>query len=377
MVIKPAYKSINGDYVFSKCIAEAEKYKSENKIKLIDLSVGDVCLPPIKSVSRALKKAVRKYLSNAGFSGYPPDEGYMPLRRAISEDYKRQGAYVYPEEIFINTGAKPALSDILEIADFSRAFIHSPVYPLYGELCAARNINTDVFCNLPDISENSPIANIFNDKDLFFLCSPCNPTGESFNLDFLKNVIHAANKNYGAVIIDGAYAAFKKDYLCPYNIAGAEKSVIEIRSYSKSLSFTGLRCGYVVIKKQNPLHEPFKKMLTLKHNGVNILAQKAALGVYSQKGFKELKYRIDYYEKNAQILLEPFLRRGFSAMHGEAPYVFVKTKTSGEEFTKELLNRFGILVCPGAAFGGNEYIRLSCLCKREQAENVAKRLATL
>ena len=87
MVIKPAYKSINGDYVFSKCIAEAEKYKSENKIKLIDLSVGDVCLPPIKSVSRALKKAVRKYLSNAGFSGYPPDEGYMPLRRAISEEH--------------------------------------------------------------------------------------------------------------------------------------------------------------------------------------------------------------------------------------------------------------------------------------------------
>lgn len=377
MVIKPAYKSINGDYVFSKCIAEAKKYKSKNKIKLIDLSVGDVCLPPIKSVSHELKKAVKKYLSGSGFSGYPPDEGYMPLRRAISEDYKRQGAYVYPDEIFITAGAKPALSDILDLADFSRAFIHSPVYPLYGELCAARNIKADVLCDLSDMPKNIANANIINDKDMFFLCSPCNPTGKSFNSEFLKNIVRAANKNCGAVIIDGAYAAFKKDYLCPYNIAGAEKSVIEIRSYSKSLSFTGLRCGYVVIKKQNALHEPFKKLLTLKHNGVNILAQKAALGVYSKKGFKELQNRIDYYEKNAQILLEPFLRRGFSVMHGEAPYIFVKTKTSGEDFTKELLNRFGILVCPGAAFGGNDYIRLSCLCKRAQAKNAAKRLTSL
>lgn len=377
MVIKSAYKSINGDYVFSKCMAEAEKYKSENKIPLIDLSVGDVCLPPIKSVSRALKKAVKTYLSGTGFSGYPQDEGYMPLRRAISDDYKRHGAYVYPDEIFITAGAKPAISDILELADFSRAFIHSPVYPLYGELCAARDIKSDVFCNLSGMPANELNSKIINDKDLFFLCSPCNPTGKSFNSEFLKIIIHAANKNCGAVIIDGAYVAFKKEYLCPYNIAGAEKCVIEIRSYSKSLSFTGLRCGYVVIKKQNPLHEPLKKLLTLKHNGVNILAQKAALGVYSQKGFKELKDRVDYYEKNAQILLEPFLRRDFSAVHGEAPYVFVKAKTSGDEFVKELLNRFGILACPGAAFGGNEYIRLSCLCKRNQAETAAKRLAAL
>ncbi len=377
MIIKSAYKSINGDYVFSECIKQAEKYKSANKKELIDLSVGDVSLPPIKSVSRALKKAVKQYLSKAGFSGYPSDEGYMPLRRAISDYYKRQGAYVYPEEIFITAGAKPALSDVLELADFSRAFIHAPVYPLYGELCAARNINADVFRNVMGAPENNASENDFSDKDLFFLCSPCNPTGESFNADFLKSVIRVANKNGGAVITDGAYAAFKKDYLCPYNIAGAEKCVAEIRSYSKSLSFTGLRCGYLVIKKQNPLHEPFKKMLALKYNGVNILAQKAALGVYSQKGFKELKNRVAYYQKNARILLEPFLRRGFSVMHGEAPYIFVKAKTSGEALTQNLLNRFGILACPGAAFGDNDYIRLSCLCKREKAEKAAKRLSDL
>lgn len=370
MRIKSAYKSINGDYVFAKCIERAKEYSLNGEKKLIDLSVGDVVIPPIKAVRSALKKQTAKYLKKGGFSGYPPDEGIFELRAAVSGYYAGCGAEVLPEEVFITSGAKPALSDLTDLAEFDNAVVQSPVYPLYGELCAAKKIKTQTFDDLALISRNKPAA------DLTFLCSPCNPTGKSETAARLKQLIRSALSVSGEVIVDGAYAAFMKNYFCPFLIDGAEKCVVEVRSYSKSLSFTGLRCGYVVIKKQNPLYEPYKKLLSLKYNGVNVPVQKAALAAYSRAGERQLKKRIDYYLKNAEILARPFKNcTGYAEEHGEAPYVFVKTPIDGGAFAEKLLDEEGVLVCPGGAFGNKNSVRLSCLCMKSAAKAAAKRIA--
>lgn len=373
MIIKSGYKSIIGDYIFAKTEERVRAFKKNNpKIKVIDLGVGDVKMPVPKSVARKMRKAAFDLSRRETFSGYPPDQGFLPLRKAISEYYKNMGCEVAPDEVFITGGAKPALADLASLAEFDCAFLPVPTYPLYAELCAAYRIKTSFFFG--DEREYVSAAKT-NDCDLCFICSPCNPTGKKLSYKSIIDLCEYENRRCGAVILDAAYASFDDEYRPLFTNDSANKSLIEVRTFSKSLSFTGVRCGFTVIKKQNPLYEPFAKLLSLKYNGVNITAQRAALSAFSYNLSGEFYARREYYRKNAEVLAAPFVRRGFSFSGGiYAPYIYVDVGLSGETFALDLLQKSAVCVTPGEGFGGKNAVRLSCLCTSEDADEGALRI---
>ena len=59
-----------------------------------------------KKVIEALHKAVEEQSVSETFRGYGPEKGYDFLRNAISAYYKKNGADVDPDTIFISDGAK-------------------------------------------------------------------------------------------------------------------------------------------------------------------------------------------------------------------------------------------------------------------------------
>lgn len=358
MVIKSGYNTVNGDYIFSKTDEAVREYKNK-KGRVIDLGVGDTKLPPPKIVMQAIQNAVIDF-GGKGFKGYPPDFGYPFLREAISNYYKTYGTEVLPDEIFITEGAKNGIGNILDVANFKKALIPIPTYPLYRELSNAHLIKTRFITG----SENDCFLtepNYSFDCDLIFLCSPCNPTGSHIPENLLKKYVDYALQKNAIIILDGAYSAFC-NYYSPYKIDGANRCLIEVRSYSKSLSFTGIRCGYVVIKKENPLYFAYKKRESLRTNGVNYFAQKGAEKVYTKEGESAVNERIAYYKRNAEILKKPFLKFNFKVFGGEnAPYLFCKTNRSGFDFCKTLLNECGVAVTPGEGFNAKNFIRVSCL----------------
>ena len=373
MIVKSGYKSVNGDYVFSKTQQKVESFKKNNpKIKVIDLGVGDVKLPLAKPVAKSMQKAARALKHEKTFRGYPPDFGYIFLRNKISDYYKSLGAYVSPDEVFITGGAKPSLADIVSLADFERAFIHRPNYPLYTELCSAYGIEY-VTADCPP-EKYAGVAKE-NDCDLCFVCSPCNPTGEVIGRSALEKLCGYVKERGGAVVIDAAYAFFNENYCPPFMTKSEEKTVIEVRTFSKSLSFTGVRCGFTVIKKQNPLYEPYKKLLSLKYNGVNVTAQCAAAVAFLSGMREEHAKRRNYYRKNAELLASPFVKRGYSFSGGAyVPYLLVRVNESGESFAEKLLEKAAVCVTPGEGFGATNSIRISCLCTREAAVLGSERL---
>lgn len=371
MRIKSGYRSVNGDYIFTKTANEVEKFKQLHpKIKVVDLGVGDVNLPPIKIVGDELKKQTASFCSKSGFSGYPKDEGDFILREKISNYYKSKGICVYPDEVFITEGIKPALAEIISLSYFNLAYIHLPNYPLYGELCRAMKIKTKF--GKPQ-TEKICVSNDASLCDLFFICSPCNPTGSVISQAELEKCAYYAHKNDGIVIFDGAYAAFCESYVFPQKVKYSER-IIELRSFSKSLSFTGLRCGYAVVKRANPLYSAYKKSLSLKHNGVNIIAQKAAAAVFCKDGFLQLEQRINQYKSNFNILKSAFFADLPFKTQFNAPYLFVKVNKKSCLFANELLLKKGVCVTPGQAFGAEGYIRLSCLAKTQDCTTAAKRI---
>ena len=85
--------------------------------------------------------------------------------------------------------------------------------------------------------------------DLLYLCYPNNPTGVTLTHEQLKAWVDYALDNDTLIVFDAAYEAFITEENVPhsiYEIKGAKKCAIEIRSYSKTAGFTGLRCGYTV-----------------------------------------------------------------------------------------------------------------------------------
>lgn len=372
MDIKCGYKSINGDYIFQKVANEVAKYKKGGiKIPLLDLSVGDVKFPPPKKVGRAIVKQSIYFNKSAYFCGYPPECGIYELKKRISEYYASLGADVDSDEIFITTGAKPALGELFEICNFSRAQIIIPTYPLYEELCRLHGVKVEFVKSQPKNAFPLPK----NGGDVLFACSPNNPTGEVLTEGQTKDLARYCNEKGMLLVIDGAYADFTDRYYCPYLVENCD-NVVEVRSYSKNLSFTGIRCGYVVIKKQNPIHSAYKKYLSLRSNGVNVITQRAVISSYCKKSKMQERKRIEYYRTNAEILRSAFVNSSFSVIGGEnAPYLLIgNLKQNGEDFFKKLLYSLGIAVTPGEAFFAPNSVRISCLCSSNTAKRASRRL---
>ena len=371
MNIKSGYKSINGDYIFAKIAKKAQEYKKKHpSATLINLGVGDVCFTPSKSLCENLIGETEYFSTEQGFCGYPDERGIEPLRKKISEYYFSLGAKVLPDEIFITTGAKPALGELFEICYFNKASIVVPTYPLYQELCDLHFVD---YLLIKSNNKNAyPLPK--EQSDVVFLCSPNNPTGTILSANAIKKYITYAKNNDSLIVIDGAYVDFSKKYICPYSFSGSE-NIVEVRSYSKNLCFTGLRCGYVVIKKQNSLYDAYKRYLTLRSNGVNVIIQKTAISSYNEKCKKEEWARIEYYKKNAKILKKALKSVGYNVKGGEnAPYLLVEVKESTETFCDKLLNDMQIIATPGEAFNAPNQIRFSCLARREDILEGAKRI---
>ena len=140
-MIKVGYKLINGDYIFTQVAKKVKEYRENNpNEQVIDLGVGDVkFLPPSKICEQIILKS-QNFVTQNGFCGYPSEEGLWELRVVISDNYKKSGVNVLPEEVFITTGAKPALGDLFEICNFKKCLIEIPTYPLYEELCALHGV---------------------------------------------------------------------------------------------------------------------------------------------------------------------------------------------------------------------------------------------
>lgn len=102
-------------------------------------------------------------------------------------------------------------------------------------------------------SENNYLPVLPKEKvDIIFLCFPNNPTGVSITKDELKKWVDYASVNGCLIIYDSAYEAFVRGenvVRSIYEIEGAEYVAIEVRSFSKTAGFTGLRCGYTVVPK--------------------------------------------------------------------------------------------------------------------------------
>ena len=104
--INENYLKLPGSYLFSTIGKKVKEYANAHKDKeIIRLGIGDVTLPLAPVVIQALHSAVDEMGKAETFKGYAPELGYEFLRQAIVDhDYKKRGAAIEIDEVFISDG---------------------------------------------------------------------------------------------------------------------------------------------------------------------------------------------------------------------------------------------------------------------------------
>jgi LL-diaminopimelate aminotransferase len=377
------------------------QHQTDNPEKeIIKMGIGDVTRALPAACIQAFHAAIDEMAQDNTFRGYGPEQGYAFLREVIAnEDFQKRGADIQADEIFVSDGAKCDTGNIQEIfAQEVSVAIPDPVYPAYidtnvmaGRTGFFRDGRYDGITYLEGKRENGYIPSLPAEPvDLIYLCYPNNPTGAVITKEQLNLWVNYAQEHKALILYDAAYEAFIQNDTLPrsiFEIPGARKVAIEFRSFSKTAGFTGTRCAYTVVPKEclaytsdgeaHSLNDLWNRRHSTKFNSVSYPVQRAAEAVYSPDGRRQTQERIDYYLRNAALIVEQVSAMGLTCIGGvNSPYIWVDCQQDSWEFFDLLLNKAGVVCTPGAGFGkcGQGYIRLSAFNDYENVVTAMERI---
>ena len=387
------YAKIKPTYLFAEIAHRVAAHQQAHpEAKASRLGIGDVTEPLAPSVIAAMHKAVDDEAGHgARFYGYGPEQGYAFLREKIAAvDFQSRGIDVSADEILVSDGAKCDCGNFQELfgTDVTVA-VGDPVYPVY--------VDTNVMAGrhdirlLPCTRENGFVPGPEGcAADIVYLCYPNTPTGAVATKAQLQAWVDWANAKKALIVFDAAYEAFIRTPGIPHSIyecAGAKTCAVEIRSFSKTAGFTGIRCGYTVVPDglvayaadgtAVPLRPMWTRRQTTKFNGASYVTQRGAEAIYSPEGQAETKATIDFYLENARLVREALTAKGYAVAGGiDSPYVWVDVKGESWAFFDRLLAGANVVTTPGAGFGaaGEGYIRISAFNSRANVLEAIERL---
>jgi len=400
------YLKLEAGYLFpeiARRVLEFCEANPEAAKRLIRCGIGDVTEPLPRTAIDAMKRAMDELGNRETFRGYGPEQGYKFLRSTIAKhDYRGRNIDIADGEIFISDGSKCDCGYILDIlGDQNKVAITDPVYPVYVDTNVMAGHSGRVkpdggyegIVYLSCSADNGFVSEPPEEHvDLIYLCFPNNPTGAVASREQLSRWVEYAREHEALLLFDAAYEAYISQPDIPHSIfeiPHARECAVELRSFSKSGGFTGVRCGFTVMPKsllgrtencrRLPLHQLWHRRWSTKANSVSYPVQRGAEALYTSQGREQVRALIDHYMGNAKILREAVAKIGMKVFGGiNAPYLWVKTPaglTSWEIFDI-MLRDLNVVITPGSGFGarGEGYFRVSAFNSRENAEEVARRL---
>jgi len=401
--INENYLKLQASYLFSEIGKRVAAYQKANPDReIIKLGIGDVTRPLPPACIEAFHRAVDEMADIGTFRGYGPEQGYEFLREKIAAvDFQQRGLEIAPDEVFVSDGAKCDCGNIQEIfgPDITVA-IPDPVYPVYldtnvmaGRTGGYADGRYEGIVYLESSHENDFIPELpATDVDLIYLCFPNNPTGATISREQLQAWVDYARDNRALILFDAAYEAFVRDPDIPksiYEVNGAREVAIEMRSFSKTAGFTGVRCAYTVVPAEcrgydsagqtHAIRDFWLRRHATKFNSVSYPVQRAAEAIYSDDGRKQGRALTDYYLRNAALIREEITALGYDCVGGEnSPYIWVDGNTDSWGFFDLLLEKAGVVVTPGAGFGkcGQGFIRISAFNNYENVQQAMEKIKT-
>lgn len=364
----------------------ARELKAQGK-DILSFSAGE---PDFDTPKIIKDEAVRTL--NSGFTKYTSVAGIPELLQTIANKLKRDNNLEYsPNEIIVSNGAKQSLFNTFQtiIDDGDEVLIPTPYWVTYPELVIYSG-GKPVFINTIEeygfkargIDFESAIT---PKTKAIVLTSPSNPTGMIYSKQELESIAEVAIKHNLWVISDEIYEKLVYDGECT-SIGSLNNEILRrtvtINGLSKSVAMTGWRMGYAASKD--------KKLIKLMDNlqsqctsNINSITQKASIpAIDGSADFDTRQMREAFKERRdiACSLIKEIPGISVTKPDG-AFYLFINIQKvkgfNGDSiaFCKELLEKSGVALVPGSAFGMDGFVRMSFACETEQIKKGFVRIA--
>ena len=357
--IRPAEKITNmPKYIFAQ-LAEMKQKAIEKGIDVIDISIGNPDGATPDPVVQVAVEAIQNPINH----GYPNFRGKPELRKAIADWMKRRyNVTVDPnKEIQTLIGEKEGLANIA-LAYTNPGDTNIIPDPYYPVLCRGTLVAGGIpyFVKMKeenrfliDLSEIP--TDVAKKAKMFFINYPNNPTGAVAPKSFLTDIVNFCREYNILLISDLAYGEVCFSNYRPYsifNIEGAKDIAMEFHSFTKTFNMAGWRCGFAVGKE-----EFISTLYAMKSNidyGTSTIVQDACIAALTMDD-SYVKHIMDKYDARREIVAKGFTDLGFYAPRSDATmYFWIRIPSkfkSSMEFCKYLLEKTGVLVTPGSAFG--------------------------
>ena len=244
-----------------------DDFKKENEMKLIYLDANE----------SPFDNGINRY----------PDNKHYELKKVVSGIKN-----VNVNQVVFGNGTDEILDLIVRVfcnPSEDKIITLPPTYGMYDVIAKTNGVENIEIPLKSDFSiDKNEILKLSSKKTkILFLCSPNNPTGNSFDTNDLTDLIKGFN---GVVVVDEAYIDFSSKQSL-ISLIEDNNNLIITQTMSKAYGMAGIRLGMgfsneKIINYLNKIKPPYN---------INVLTERKAL---------EELYKIDEIEKNISIVLD-------------------------------------------------------------------------
>lgn len=375
--------------------ARAAKLKAEGK-DIIGLGAGEPDFDTPEHIKVAAINAI-----NNGFTKYTAVGGTPSLKQAVIAKFKRDNGLDYTaKQILVSCGGKQSFFNLVQalINAGDEVIIPAPYWVSYPDIVIlAGGTPVIIEAGIEQGFKITPAqlqASITPRTRLVVLNSPSNPSGAVYNMEELA-ALGAVLRNHPGIIIatDDMYEHIRLQDGPFCNILNACPDLYDrtmvLNGVSKAYAMTGWRIGYCAgPEKLITAMENVQSQSTSNPTSISQVAAEAALNgdqnciVPMIAAFRERhEFVVANLNKIAGVkclyaggafYAFPDVSKAIARLH-QAGKINAANDIALSEF---LLEKAGVAVVPGSAFGSEGYIRLSFATSMDNLKAALSRLQT-
>lgn len=378
-----------------------EKLEKKNRAP-ISLSMG----APTANPPAVLIDKLKEFLTENNIHTYSVTRGEPYYRQAVAERMKNR----FGVELDVNTeimsllGSKDGLANLIrfiitpqqEEKEKDIILVPDPGYASYSQMI---KISGGLAYSMPLTAENNYQPNIEevfenlknegydeNKVKAIVINYPNNPLGVSATRDYVKTLVDFCKKHDILLISDAAYCdVYFDENEKPFSVLefeGAKDIAVEFFSLSKPYAITGWRLGWLCGNSE--VVTRLAKAKSTIDNGIFKALQKACACVMnSPEGDDYIACSNNAYKRKQSIMVKGLKELGWEIDENKLPHTtfylwlpIPRKYDSAFKFCEDLLEKSGIVIVPGDAFGkyGDGFFRISFVCSDEKLQEVIDRM---
>lgn len=369
--------------------AKARELKEQGK-DIISLSLGE---PDFNTPDFIKEAAIQAIHDN--YSAYSPVDGYVDLKKAICEKFKRDNNLTYqPNQIVVSTGAKQSIANVAMVLlnPGDEVLLPAPYWVSYSAISILAEAT---YIEIPSTVETdfkiTPAqleAAITPKTKMVFFNSPNNPSGTIYSEAEYRAFAEVLEKHPNIFILSDEiyeHINYGEPNFSFAAIPSMYDRTITVNGVAKAFAMTGWRIGYIGAPEW--IAKACTKMQGQITSGANSIAQRATIAAL-QAPVSKIKYMVDEFHNRRDIVID-LLREidGFKLnVPGGAFYVFPDVSdffgkeikgykiANAADFSMFLLAEANVATVTGDAFGAPTCIRISYAASEAQLREAIKRI---